>query len=63
MLRYNHIRPRRMAFAGNFIAAVASNYASFQLFNNSAYAEYLLVRNWSVSGRGTVEMFAGAHPN
>jgi hypothetical protein len=38
-----------MAFGGTTTTAVAATNGSAQLFNNSSYAEYLLLRDWSVT--------------
>jgi len=46
MLKYTHLRPRRMAFAGGTVAATASVHGTAQLFNNSSYAEYLILRDF-----------------
>jgi len=45
MFKYTHLRPRRRAFTGTVINAVTSQYSTFQLFNNSSYAEYVAI--WS----------------
>ena len=42
-----------MAYAGSTIAATASQFSTLQLFNNSQYAELLLVRDWVLGSSGT----------
>lgn len=48
-MNYGRMRPRRMAYSGTRVGNVAADFSTLALFNNSSYAELLIVRAWSVS--------------
>jgi|SRR5271170_344475 len=62
MASADRFHPRRMAYGGANQAAVASDFSSLALFNNSNYAEYLIVRHWTATFGGSVQILAGVVP-